>query len=241
MLAAHFDNWIFLLLVAMAALLRLLASKATGSKNQTDSEQEPKSPEQVNQPRPRATTTSDEEQIRKFLEALGQPATSKPPPPVTPRTDLPPRPVAPVRPPPVGFPISGSTVPTRTEQQKRGVVLPENVPAIPESQRRKIKLPGQIATPPYEKKTFTPQIPEPPTFEVREADPQPPEPPPPLQTTPAKAYAVASSPRQTSEKVKIDLALLLASPSGLRNAIILREIFGPPRSLQPLEEAPGTA
>ena len=27
----------------------------------------------------------------------------------------------------------------------------------------------------------------------------------------------------------------LASPQGLRDAIILREIFGPPRSLQPLD------
>jgi hypothetical protein len=34
---------------------------------------------------------------------------------------------------------------------------------------------------------------------------------------------------------KADIAFLLGSRSGLREAIILREIFGPPRSLQPFD------
>lgn len=35
--------------------------------------------------------------------------------------------------------------------------------------------------------------------------------------------------------IETDVAALLRSPSGLRNAMILREIFGPPRSMQPLD------
>jgi hypothetical protein len=38
-----------------------------------------------------------------------------------------------------------------------------------------------------------------------------------------------------ASKSKVELATLLRSTSGLRDAIILREIFGPPRSLQPLD------
>jgi len=53
--------------------------------------------------------------------------------------------------------------------------------------------------------------------------------------TPAEAYAIASQPKSDSGQTEISIAVLLHSPSGLRNAIILREIFGPPRSLQPLE------
>jgi hypothetical protein len=53
--------------------------------------------------------------------------------------------------------------------------------------------------------------------------------------TPAEAYAIATQPRIEPAPGEISITLLLRSPSGLRNAIILREIFGPPRSLQPLE------
>src|SRR5258708_11287218 len=97
MFAANlFDNWIFLVLVAIAALLKWLASKATPSSTKEDS-QEDSAPRQE---RPASEVpASDEEQIRKFLEALGQPRTAKPPPPLPQRTDVPPRPVAPVRPP----------------------------------------------------------------------------------------------------------------------------------------------
>jgi hypothetical protein len=54
---------------------------------------------QTPEPIPRAPSESDEDRIRKLLEALGQPPGSRPPPPVLPRTDIPPRPLAPVPPP----------------------------------------------------------------------------------------------------------------------------------------------
>jgi hypothetical protein len=63
---------------------------------------------------------------------------------------------------------------------------------------------------------------------------------PPLESLPviktaAEAYAIATQPIPKSADAKIDITTLLRSTSGLRDAIILREIFGPPRSLQPLD------
>jgi hypothetical protein len=49
------------------------------------------------------------------------------------------------------------------------------------------------------------------------------------------AYGVVTQAAGTPP-VKTDLAAFLASPDGLRQAIILREVFGPPRSLQPLTD-----
>src|SRR5204862_3375929 len=98
----HFENLLFILLIAMAALLRLLATKAGEAKKRPPkSDQRSTATSQVNQPIRRASVESDQERIRKFLEALGQPTTAKPPPPIVPRTDVPPRPVAPVQPPPI--------------------------------------------------------------------------------------------------------------------------------------------
>src|SRR5256886_9836988 len=98
----HFENLLFILLIAMAALLRLLATKAGEAKKRPlKSDQRSTATPQVSQPIRRARVESDQERIRKFLEALGQPTTAKPPPPIVPRTGIPPRPVAPVQPPPI--------------------------------------------------------------------------------------------------------------------------------------------
>src|SRR6266478_2383421 len=96
----HLENLLFILLIAMAGLFRLLASKAgeTKKKLQNPNQRSTTSP-QLGEPPRRARVESDEERIRKFLEALGQPATSRPPPPVAPRTNIPPRPLAPLQPP----------------------------------------------------------------------------------------------------------------------------------------------
>src|SRR6184192_2547644 len=161
----HFENLLFILLIAMAALLRLLATKAGAAK---------KGPQKVDQGRTitpkrgesirRAQVESDEERIRTFLEALGQPTTSKPPPPIVPRTDIPPRPVAPVQPPGEMRPFS---LPhrrlTSEERKKRRVILhvPPPAPA--------------------------------PVFEVRETTLSA-EPSPPIMARPAEAYAIATEP-----------------------------------------------
>ena len=59
--------------------------------------------------------------------------------------------------------------------------------------------------------------------------------PPPIVKTPVETYAAATRAVPKSADLKTDVAVLLALKSGLRDAIILREIFGPPRSLQALD------
>src|SRR5206468_1724069 len=152
---------------------------------------------------------SDADRIREFLEALGQPPTSTPPPPVAPRTDIPPRRLAPVRPPPVMTP--------------RAWRLPR--------EHRPSEQPSRF------QEVVPPPVPGPatPGFEVHEALPVELQQPP-IIKTPVEAYAGQKSfGVAKAADFKTDLATLLASKSGLREAIILREIFGPPRGLQEVD------
>jgi hypothetical protein len=209
--AAHLDNYLFLLFVAVALLFQLLTRAATKSGRKTGGNLKRRS---TSTPQtPRSTTPemeqSDEERIRKFLEALGQPTTSKPPPPVTPRPTYQ-RPV--VLPAPVKSPLPP---------------LMTRPPDLP----RQIRLPGQIP-PTREAKPFRPTVAET-AFEVHHG-PAPLESAPVIKT-PAEAYAFATRQVPKPTETKIDLATMLRSSSGLRDAIILREIFRPPRSLQPLD------
>src|SRR5712692_7977745 len=153
MLAAHLDKLLFLLFIAIAIFFQILTRAATkAGRRPGDTRRRSTSPSQMSRPLSREPDETDEERIRKFLEALGQPATSKPPAPVAPRTDIPPRPVAPVRPPIAPF-----------------AQLP-----------RKIRLPGQIP-PTREARTFQPKVAEAPVFEVEQGPPQL-EPPPVVKT-----------------------------------------------------------
>ena len=205
MLAAHLDNLLFLLFIAIAIFFQILTRAASkGRRRPGDTARRSTPPSQMSRPLSGDADETDEQRIRKFLEALGQPTTSKPPAPVAPRTDIPPRPVAPVRPPIAPF----------AELQ------------------RKIRLPRQIP-PTREAKTFPPKVAEASAFEVQQG--QPPLEPLPVIKTAAEAYAFATQPIAKSPETRIDIAALLGSTSGLRDAIILREIFGPPRSLQPLD------
>jgi len=193
----HVENLLFILLIAMAALLRLLATKSGETKKRPQkSEQRSRPTPQVSEPIRRAAVESDEERIRRFLEALGQPPTSKPPPPVVPRTDLPPRPLAPVQPP----------IPTA-----RNVLT-----------RKK----RQIAEPA--------KFPDPAPISERHEAPPPRELPASIKS-PVEAYAIDTEPKTKAAHTRTDVVTLLRSAAGLRNAVILREIFGPPRSLQPLD------
>jgi hypothetical protein len=198
MAATHFDSWIFLLLVGIAMLFRWLTSLANKANTGSDDADESVTPPPV----PRAPAQTDEERIRKFLEALGQPPGTKPPSPIT----------------------------QRPTYQKPLVVprVPPKPPALP----RRIRLPGQITQPPYEEKIFDPRAPET-SFDVQEATATAPPVPPPPVSAPAEAYASATRPK--AGPAQNSLAALLRSPSGLRNAIVLREVFGPPRSLQPMD------
>ena len=221
MLAAV-DNWIFFLLLAMFALLRLLVSKAAGaSKDRSPPAETSPSPSKPSQsPATRRAVSSDEEQIRKFLEALGQPPTASPPPPVVPRSDVSPRPVAPVSP-----PRSGMRLPEVA--RKRAVVVAKKAAEIAPKIRPAEQLPRTVES------LVRPEM-EGPVLERRASS---------ARTTPlpaTEAYLIPTGAGQ-SDKSTSDLSSLFAEPSAVRRAIILREILGPPRSLQSGEELPGFA
>ena len=216
MLALSLDNLLFFLLIAVAALFQLL-SKAVSKAGKTESDETPESPTpQTPRPIQRASRESDADRIRKLLEALGQPPSSTPPPPVLPRTDIPPRRLAPVQPPPVIIP--GAFRLPQERQQKPDVTQQESHPPEQPSRVQKI---------------VPPPVPPPtPEFEVYRAlstELQQ----PPIITTPVEASA---DPKDFAlgkrAEFEIDVATLLVSKSGLREAILLCEILGPPRGLE---------
>lgn len=218
MAAIHLDNLLFLLFVALAIFFQILTRAATkGRRRPGDTTRRTTSPSQMSRPLSDDADETDEQRIRQFLEALGQPTTSKPPPPVTQRPSYQ-KPIVVPRVPP----ITASGLPPLTTR-------PPDLP-------REIKLPGQI-TPTRQARIFPPRVAEAPAFEIQQGAPLL-EPVPVIKTA-AEAYAIATQPISKSARTEIDIAMLLRSTSGLRNAIILREIFGPPRSLQPLNLVSG--
>jgi hypothetical protein len=203
MIAAHLDNLLFLLLVAVAVLFQFLAKTAAKTgKDQTKRTSTPRTP----RPIPRAPTESDEDRIRKLLEALGQPPTSRPPPLVAPRTEIPPRPLAPVQP-----PMSPLSQLRREKSRKPEVIAKEILP--PQTIRSAEKM-------------------VPAAFEVHEGPL--PIAPAPIFKAPAETYARVTSTIAKAEE-RTNIATLLASTSGLRDAMILREILGPPRGLRVID------
>jgi hypothetical protein len=216
MVAVSIDNLLFLLLIAVAALFQLL-SKAVSKAGKKDSNETSSSPRpQTPRPIQRAPRESDADRIRKFLEALGQPPSSTPPPPVLPRTDIPPRRLAPVQPPTV---IPGAWRLPQERRQKPEVTQRETRPREQPSQLH------EIVPPPVPAQTM-------PGFEIHEELPVELQQPP-IITTPVETYA-ASKAFGVAKRAdsKMNIATLLLSKSDLREAILLREILGPPRGLQ---------
>ena len=220
MIAVSLDNLLFLLLIAVAALFQLL-SKAISKAGKMDSNKTSSSPKPET-PRPiqRAPRESDADRIRKFLEALGQPPTSTPPPPVAPRTDVPPRRLAPVQPPPAIMPRAWRL--PGEHREKSEVSQRENAPL---EQPARLE---EIVRPPVQPRATR-------GFEVHEALPitlqQSPITKPPVEAYGApKSFGVAQR-----ADFKMNIATLLASKSSLREAILLREILGTPRGLQALD------
>jgi len=214
MIAVSLDNLLFFLLIAVAALFQLL-SKTISKAGKSDSNETSISPRpQTRRPIQRAPRESDADRIRKFLEALGQPPTSTPPPPVAPRIDVPPRSLAPVQPPPV---IPGRWRLPREQREKPDVSQRESFPLEQPSRLQ------QIVPPPEPPPTA-------PAFEVHEAVPVELQQPP-VTKTPVEAYTATQAVAKRAD-FTMNIATLLLSKSGLREAILLREILGPPRGLQ---------
>lgn len=206
MIAAHLDSLLFLLLVAVAVLFQFLA-KAAGKTSKDQTKQTSTPVPRTPTPMRRAPTESDEDRIRKLLEALGQPPTSRPPPSVAPRTDIPPRPLAPVQP-----PISPFSQ-LRRERSRKREIIPKEIPPP-----RTVTVAEKMV---------------PPAFEVQERSF--PIAPPPIFKAPVETDAGVTPTIARAEERRTDITTLLASTSRLRDAIILREILGPPRGLRMLD------
>jgi hypothetical protein len=218
MIAFSLDNLLFFLLIAVAALFQLL-SKTIGKARKSDSNETSTAPRpQTPRPLQRAPRESDADRIRKFLEALGQPPSSTPPAPVFPRTDIPPRRLAPVQPPPA---LPGMWRLTRERAEKPDVSQRESNP---------IEQPGRLPqfVPPVVPASAAA------TFEVHEAFPVERQQPSIVKTA-VDSDAMASQVVAKRAGSKRDIATLLGSKSSLREAILIREILGPPRGLQALD------
>ncbi len=217
MIAFSLDNLLFFLLIAVAALFQLL-SKTISKTKKSDSNETASSPRpQTPRPIQRASRESDADRIRKFLEALGQPPSSTPPSPVLPRTNIPARPLAPVQPPPALPPVWRLP---RQRAEKPDVSQRESTP---------IKQSGGL------QQILPPVVPASaaPTFEVQAAFPVGPQQP--SVKTAVESDAAGSEIVAKRSGSKTDIATLLASTSSLRQAILIREILGPPRGLQTLD------
>ena len=185
-----FDSpWIILIVIA-ASIVRWLWQKAVEEKEKAER------PDVPDQPIPRAETQTEEDRIRRFLEALGQPPGTAPPPKVAPKRWVPPTVFSPLP------PLTTAPPPLPPEPPPAPA---EYVPAPPPL--------------PMAERIFKPAIAQETDFEVREVVMQ---------------SSIEPSPySRPTETATSSMRSKLASPQGLREAIILREIFGPPRSLQP--------
>jgi hypothetical protein len=191
MLAASlFDHPIYLLIIAAVALIRWLVQKGKAESQNTESQMAPPPP--PSRPITRGgETQTEEERIRKFLEALGQPAGSAPPKVAPRRRAVQPKIFSPLP------PLTTAPPPLPEAPRSRTATPPPPPP-----------LPIELATKPSATA---------PDFEVREVARQTSSEP-----LPETRYTAAA-------RIK------LGTPQDLRAAIVLREIFGPPRSLQPLD------
>src|SRR5947208_11149880 len=147
MVAVHLENLLFLLLLVVAGLFQLLG-RAARKRSGEEEKQAPKPAPQMTKPIPRVEKESDQDRIRKFLEALGQPSASKPPPPVMPRTDIPPRPLAPVRPP--VEPLIPRWKLTPEERRKRPYILKESPLPGGVTPAEQISAPAMTAVPAFQ-------------------------------------------------------------------------------------------
>jgi len=186
MLAASlFDHPVYLLIIAAVALIRWLIQRGKGEAQNTEAPPPPPPSRPITRG---GETQTEEERIRKFLEALGQPAGSAPPK-VAPRQ--------------------------RAVQPKIFSPLPPLTTAPPPFPETFQKIRAATSPPPLPIELTTTRSTTASDFEVREV-----------------ARQTSSEPLPETRAITA-ARIKLGTPQDLRTAIVLREIFGPPRSLQP--------
>src|SRR5438067_7858898 len=213
----HWDqNIIFIIIAAIVGISRLIAKISEESKKQ---KRPPQPPRPLRQPRPeytqpvhRTQPKTDADRIREFLEALGQPAGTAPPPKVQPRTQIPSRPLAPVQPPASMRPFGRPEFRTWKEQVKE-IVVPQPTKLPP---AKRVVVPPPVAPP---------EANEPGAWIAQEEAQV-------SVTQQKEVTSRVSTPPTLAPNAETLWKQILRSPDCLRTAIILREVFGPPRGLQ---------
>ena len=191
------DTLIFLVLAGIAMVFKWL------NRERTDPTETPP-PRTPAVPVSRAPAQSEEEKIRRFMEALGAPPGSQPPPPVRPR-QITPRPA-----------VKRTTPSARKPPAKPKRSWTQPLPPLVTTPPEEVLLPQVVVAP----ETAAPEVVlvEPPRAVVRPQTAAPPLP--------------AATARRSS------LGELLRSPGSARQAMILREVLGAPRGLEPIGYAP---
>jgi len=218
----HWDqNIIFIIIAAIIGISRLVSRISEESKKQSQRRRQPpqRPPPQPEIPQPiqRTRPKTDEERVREFLEALGQAPGSTAPAKVQPRIQIPPRPLAPVQPPASMRPFGKPEFRIWREQAKEIEVLQQPTKIAPHKLKRAVVPPIVAAAGENEPDAWIA--------------------PEQAQTVVATTKtSIARASDQATQTVRASADTIwkqaLRSPNAARTAIILREIFGPPRAVQ---------
>jgi hypothetical protein len=215
----HIDqNILFIVIVAIIGIWRLIARIRENVLNQSQRDSRPRTAQPNRPPRPLATEEkTDEQRVREFLEALGRPTGSAPPSKVQPRTNLPPRPIAPIQPPPAMRPFSPVLVQPRSRVKKAA--------SIPPQQWSKSSVPEPAVVVPMSSASI--DINEPGMWMAQEQARSA------LPPDVSKAPLIKPTDETVSARPSAEIIWkpALRSLDGMRAAIVLREILGPPRGM----------
>jgi hypothetical protein len=192
---------------------------------------------------------SEEERMRRFREAVGLPSGGDIPPPIRPPIQSQAPPLQPINPPGRMIP------PVRRPGQLQRVPPSQSAPAKPGTFRHRSNLPQRVpplvapaspapspATPSlFETQVFQPPVYQQPTIQAPQefqrpvlqapADP-PPTPAPAALFAPAATAGAADQSTAVPPQAGSLLLQRLRNPSAIREAIVMREILGPPKALQ---------
>jgi hypothetical protein len=215
----HIDqNIVFIAIVAIIGIWRLIARIKENVLNQSQRDSRRRTTQPNRSPRPLVMEEkTDEQRVREFLEALGRPTGSAPPSKVQPRTNLPLRPVAPIQPPP-SMPFSPLLGQPRSRAKK--------TVSIPPHQWSKSSVPESAVVVPMSSASI--DINEPGSWIAQEQARSA----PPLDVSKATPIKAADETVGVRASAEIIWKPALRSFDGMRAAIVLREILGPPRAMQ---------